>query len=104
MAMPQVTRKSAATISQRRADGRSAASLLYLECDGTVVRALDQRHDARGLDAATQLVRDEEVVDAPADIAGARAGLHVPPRIVPRLGHEDPEGVGIAAGGGLGAP
>src|SRR5437899_2641232 len=114
MAMPQVTRNRAATMSQGRTDGRSVdplrsrpsagAGLVDLEGDRTVVRALDRGHDPRGLDAATQLVRHEEVVDAPSDIAGARARLHVPPRVVPGLGHEDPERVVVAVGDELAHP
>src|SRR6266481_5607203 len=115
MAMPQVTRNRAATMSQGRTDGRSVgllrsrpsaagAGLVDLEGDRTVVRALDRGHDPRGLDAAAQLVRHEEVVDAPSDIAGARARLHVPPRVVPGLGHEDPERVVVAVGDELAHP
>src|SRR5262245_22107103 len=64
-AMPPVTRKRAATISQRRADGRRSgllrgsardSRLLDLERDGAVVGARHVGHDAGALDAAPQLV------------------------------------------------
>src|SRR5260370_42549482 len=67
-----------------------------LERDGTVVRALHVGQDPGGLDAAAQLFRDEEVVDAPADVPRPRPALHVPPRVVARLAHEEPEGVVVA--------
>src|SRR6202795_247205 len=53
--------------------------LPQLERDGAVVGAQDMRQDRRRADAAVQLVGDEEVVDAPPDVPGARAGLHTPP-------------------------
>jgi hypothetical protein len=48
--------------------------------------------------AAVQLVGDEEVVDAPADVPGARAALQIPPRIVPGLAREEAKRVVVALG------
>jgi hypothetical protein len=69
-----------------------------------MVRAQDVGQDGRRLDPAFEVVGNEEVVDAPADIARPRPALHVPPGIVPRLGDKDPEGVVIAVGDELGDP
>src|SRR5262244_4323971 len=75
MAMPQVTRKRPATISQRRADGRSkrlltlgtegTGALLDLERDQAVVRARHGRHDARRFHAATHVMRRDRPSRAP---------------------------------------
>src|SRR6185503_21259766 len=72
--------------------------LPQLERDGAVVGAQDMRQDARRADAAVQLVGDEEVVDAPADVPGARTGLQIPPRVVPGLAREEAKRVVVALG------
>src|SRR5580765_9109239 len=72
--------------------------LPQLERDGAVVRSQNIRQDGRRAHAAVQLVGDEEVVDAPADVPGARAGLEIPPRVVPGLTREEAKRVVVALG------
>jgi len=54
--------------------------------------------------AIPQLVRDEEVVDAPSKISRPRPGLLIPPRVVAGLLVEHPEGVVVTVGDELGHP
>src|SRR6266436_5374796 len=88
---PPTTARSALWVTAER-----IPSLGQLEHDGAVIRAQDPGQDARARDPAAQLVGDEEVVDAPAHVPRPRSRLQIPPGVVPRVRHEEAEGVVVA--------
>src|SRR6266436_897216 len=88
---PPTTATSALWVTAER-----IPSLGQLEHDGAVIRAQDPGQDARARDPAAQLVGDEEVVDAPAHVPRPRSRLQIPPGVVPRVRHEEAEGVVVA--------
>src|SRR6185503_12109569 len=85
---PSAPRPPSPQRGEGRRRGYEAERLVELERDRAMVRSDHVGQDRGAPHPGPQLVGDEEVVDAPAEITGARSGLEVPPGVAARVGGE----------------